>query len=112
VDGIALLRIVTLAYVAILVLALATVLTTIAVYLWRIASMLERIRGALGEMRERTAPIAAHFQGLDALTEEHVREFEQATIALERSVGIFNTADVIEEQAFALAGRSGGEGTP
>lgn len=108
-DGIVLLRIVTLAYVAMLILTLAAVLITIAVYLWRIASMLERIRAALGEVRDRTAPIGAHFQGLDALSEERVRGFEQATIAIERAVGIFNAADVIEEQALALAGRSGGE---
>jgi hypothetical protein len=102
VDGIALLRVATLVYVAVLVLALATTLITIAVYLWRIARSLGETRAALVEVARRTQPLQHHFQGLDQLTEGCVNEFEKGTVAIERSVGIFNEADRFEEAAPAL----------
>ena len=102
VDGIALLRLVTIAYAAVLVVALAATLATIGAYLWRIAAALERVRGALVEVRVRSAPLAGHLEGLEHLTEEHIREFENATTAVERALGAYNEADLIEEQAASL----------
>jgi hypothetical protein len=101
-DGIAVLRFATLAYAAILVLALAATLITIAVYLWRIAAALGSVRQALIEVRDRTMPLKQHLGGLEQLTEERVHEFESATIAIERSVDIYNQADVVTEEAGKL----------
>jgi len=83
----ALLRTLTLVYTAVLVLALAVALTTIAVYLWRVAFALRDVRAALSLVRERTGPLRQHLQPLEALTEEHVEAFEDATTLLERATG-------------------------
>ena len=101
-DGIVVLRVATLAYIAVLVLALAVTLITIAAYLWRIAHSLAETRAALVEVARRTAPLRQHFQGLDQITEACVNEFEKATIAIEHSAGIYNEADRFEEAAPAL----------
>ena len=79
----ALLRVLTLVYAGVLVTALATALIVIAVYLWRIARVLGDVRTALGEVRNRTAPLRQHLGPLEALTKEHVREFEDAASALD-----------------------------
>jgi hypothetical protein len=79
----ALLRVLTLVYAGVLVAALATALIVIAVYLWRIARVLGDVRAALGEVRDRTAPLRQHLGPLEALTAEHVQEFEDAASALD-----------------------------
>ena len=101
-DGIALLRVVTIAYAIVLVLTLAATLITITVYLWRIAAVLGGIRRALVQVRERTAPLKQHFAGLEQLTDARVQAFEEAAIAIERSVGIYNKADVFAQAAAKL----------
>ena len=79
----ALLRVLTLVYAGVLVTALATALIVIAVYLWRIALVLGDVRTALGEVRDRTAPLRQHLGPLEALTEEHVQEFDDAASVLD-----------------------------
>ena len=101
-DGIALLKWVTLIYVAVLVLAVATVLITIAVYLWRIAGVAARIRDALSEVRDRTAPLQQHLAPLEDVTEEHVRRLDRAVVKMEQAAGIRNESTVIEEQVARL----------
>ena len=101
-SGFTILVVVTVVYAAVLVAALAATLITIAVYLWRISAMLERVRRALAEVRERTAPLHQDLDGVSRLTEDHVEEFEQATIALERAAGVPNEADLLEEEAANL----------
>ena len=101
-SGFSILVVVTVLYAAVLVAALAATLITIAVYLWRISAMLERVRSALGEVRERTTPLRQDLDGVSRLTQDHVEEFEQATIALERAAGVPNEADLLEEEAANL----------
>jgi hypothetical protein len=80
------LRVLTLAYAAVLVAALAAVLTTIAVYLWRIAGALAEARAALGLVRDRTRPLRQHLQGVEAITEERVEQVEDAAATIERAL--------------------------
>ena len=101
-SGISLLTDVTLVYAAVLVVALATTLITIAVYLWRIARTLKGVRSALGDVRERTSPLAQNLDGLSRLTERRVEEFEHATSDLERAAGVPNEADLLEQEAAKL----------
>ena len=101
-NGFSILVVLTVLYAAVLVAALATTLITIAVYLWRIAATLERVRHALAEVRERTAPLHQDLEGVSRLTEDHVEEFEQATMALERAAGMPNEADRLATEAANL----------
>ncbi len=77
-----LLTLLTLVYLAVLVLALAASLIAIFVYLWRIGSALREVRDALNEVEANTAPLTEHIetvngglthlgQGLDAV-EDHL----------------------------------------
>lgn len=81
-----LLRVLSLIYAGVLVTALAVVLITIAVYLWRIAGALADARSALALVRDRTAPLRHHLKGLEELTEENVRRVEDATTTIERAL--------------------------
>ena len=80
------LRLLTLVYAGVLVAALAVVLMTIAFYLWRVAGALAEARAALALVRERTAPLRQHLQGLEELTIEHVQQVEEATTTIERAL--------------------------
>lgn len=80
-----LLRVLTLVYAAVLVLALATALIVIAVYLWRIASTLGDVRTALTAVRDRTAPLQQRLQVLQALQPDQVNALEHAATALEQA---------------------------
>ena len=80
------LRLLTLVYAGVLVAALAVVLMTIAFYLWRVAGALADARAALVLVRERTAPLRQHLQGLEELTIEHVQQVEEATTTIERAL--------------------------
>lgn len=102
VDGIALLRVITIVYAAVLVLALAVVLSVIAIYLWRIAATLRRVGRALAEVRDRTAPLGQHLEGVEKLTEARVSGFERVTSLIESSVGIYDKANAFEEAAAHL----------
>ena len=95
----ALLRVLTLVYAGVLVTALATALIVIAVYLWRIALVLGDVHKELGKVRDRTAPLRQHLGPLEALTAEHVQEFEDAASALD---SVRNRLDELGEPA-ALA---------
>jgi hypothetical protein len=81
-----LLRTLTLIYAGVLVTALAVVLTTITVYLWRISGALADARAALALVRDRTAPLRQHLEGLEALTEENVLRVEDATTTIEQAL--------------------------
>ena len=81
-----LLRLLTLIYAGVLVAALAVVLTTITVYLWRIAGALADARSALELVRDRTAPLRQHLDGLERLTEENVQRVEDATTTIEQAL--------------------------
>lgn len=65
-----LLTILTLIFVAILVLVLAASLITIFVLLWRIGGKLEKVRDALATVRDETAPLEAPLQDLKAVMDE------------------------------------------
>jgi hypothetical protein len=82
----ALLRLLTLIYAGVLVAALAVVLITIMFYLWRVAGALADARAALVLVRERTAPLRQHLQGLEELTIEHVQQVEEATTTIEQAL--------------------------
>ena len=97
-----LLTIVTLVYAGILVLALAAVLITVAIYLWRISAMLGDVRGALVQVASRTEPLKLHLDPLYQLTEETVDAFDDATREIEKAAGAENEADEFEEAAAAL----------
>ena len=101
-NGVDVLRWVTVAYAAVLVLALAIALTTIAVYLWRIAAGMIRVRDALARVRDETAALPGHLKPLEQRTEQRVREFEDVTEMIERATGTANEADVVEAQAARL----------
>lgn len=77
-----LLRILTLLYVAVLVIALAASLITILVYLWRIGGVLGQAREALVAVRDHTQPLAGHLEPLHALQGREVEAFEKAGHAL------------------------------
>jgi hypothetical protein len=78
-----LLRLLTLAYAAVLVLALASSLIAIWVYLRRIGSALGGAREALSRVAEETEPLDSHLQPLRDLSKEAEQEFWAAKTALE-----------------------------
>ena len=82
-----LLRVLTLIYAGVLVAALAAVLSTIAVYLWRISGALADARAALALVRDRTRPLRQHLEGLEELTEHNVLRVEDATTTIEQALG-------------------------
>lgn len=59
-----LLRKLTLIYTAVLVSALGSSLVAILVQLWRIAGALGEVREVLEEVRDETAPLGGHLQGV------------------------------------------------
>ncbi len=59
-----LLRKLTLIYIAVLVSALGSSLVAILVQLWRIAGALGEVREVLEEVRDETAPLGGHLQGV------------------------------------------------
>jgi uncharacterized protein YoxC len=74
----ALLRVLTLVYAAVLVAALATVLALILAYLWRIGTVLARARSSLERVAERTRPLNGAMPPLHDDVNVHVRELETA----------------------------------
>jgi hypothetical protein len=82
----AMLRILTLIYAGVLVAALAAVLVTIALYLWRISGALAEARAALALVRDRTQPLRQHLRGLEEFTEENVQRVEDATTTIEQAL--------------------------
>ncbi len=83
---ISILTVATLVYAAILVLALAVVLSIIAIQLWRIAAALGETRDALRTVAERTAPLKGHLGGLTTLTEENVHRIDASAASIARSL--------------------------
>jgi len=59
-----LLRWLTVAYAAVLVLALAVSLIAILVQLWRIGSVLGEVRGSLSGVATATAPLGGYLKAL------------------------------------------------
>src|SRR3712207_1054769 len=59
-----LLRNLTLIYTAVLVSALGSSLVAILVQLWRIAGALGEVREVLEDVRNETAPLGGHLQGV------------------------------------------------
>ena len=82
----ALLRVLTLIYAGVLVAALAVVLITIAVYLWRVSGALAEARAALALVRDRTQPLRQHLRGLEELTEQYVQQIDDATTTIEQAL--------------------------
>lgn len=74
----ALLRVLTLIYAGVLVVALATVLTLIAIQLWRIGTVLSRARERLALTAERTRPLRDAMPPTHDKVNEKVRELEVA----------------------------------
>lgn len=77
-----LLVILTLGYVAILVLAVAVSLIAILVYLLRIRSALDRTRAALTRVSEETRPLAEHLELLRDASRRSSEEVGAAGTAL------------------------------
>ncbi len=72
------LRTLTIVYAAVLVAALATVLTFIFAYLWRIGSALSRVRASLARAAEHTRALKDARMPQPQSMNEHVRELEDA----------------------------------
>lgn len=99
-----LLTVLTLIYAAVLVLALAATLTLIAVYLWRIARALHDTLAALGQVRDRTAPLQQHLAPLGALAGAPLQEIADAADTLAR------VRDRLADTAQTTAAGTGGRG--
>lgn len=70
--------ILTLVYAGVLVAALAIILISILVYLWRIGTVLARARVSLELVAERSRALGGAMPSLHASVNEHVRELEAA----------------------------------
>lgn len=81
----ALLRLLTLAYAGVLVLALATALLAILYYLWRIARTLGDVQTALALVRDRTAPLVVHLTPLESFARAETEAFEEAAARLDEA---------------------------
>lgn len=90
-----LLRILTLVYAAVLVLALAASLLAIWIHLRRISHALGKVREALGAARRETGPLEDSLRPLRDLLEETAGEMKAAECALERA------EEVVAERAGA-----------
>jgi hypothetical protein len=77
-----LLRILTLIYVAVLVLALAASLTLIWIYLRRIAAALGGAREALAVVQARTRPLPDLLQPVNPLLERSLQDLREAEARL------------------------------
>jgi uncharacterized protein YoxC len=73
-----LLTILTLVYVAILVLALAASLIAILVYLRRINTALGEVRSALETVEQRSAPLEGLIESIDEAVSGPLKNLEQA----------------------------------
>jgi hypothetical protein len=71
----ALLRVLTLIWVAVLVLALAVSLTAIWIYLRRIGRSLGAVKGSLIDVEERTRPMKDHLAALKQEMEQACEPF-------------------------------------
>lgn len=80
-----LLRTLTIGYAVVLVLALASSLTAIWVYLRRIASGLGDVRSALASVSADTAPLGQHIEPLHGKTAESAEALAAARASLERA---------------------------
>jgi hypothetical protein len=76
---------VTLAYAAILVLALAASLTAILVRLRRIDRALDRTRRALLRVRSGTEPLALHFEPIEQRLGAAIRSYKEAADDLSKA---------------------------
>lgn len=79
------LRILTLIWAAVLVLALAVVLVLILFYLWRIGTELERVRERLGRIPEVSEPLADLLTPLEERTERIAGDLERSAALLEEA---------------------------
>jgi hypothetical protein len=101
-DAFALLRTVTLVYVAVLVLALAGSLFTIWAYLWRVKEALADVRQTLIEVEKQTAPLARYLAGGASGASRPAEKFEQATVAIEKAMGVVSPAARLQAEASTL----------
>ncbi len=72
-------------YAAVLVLALATSLIAILVYLWRIASALGKARTALEAVGDETAPLSEPLEHLRDASSDTAEELSKARESLARA---------------------------
>lgn len=72
-------------YAAVLVLALATSLIAILVYLWRIAGALGKARAALEAVRDETAPLSEPIEQLRDASGGAAEELSRARVSLARA---------------------------
>ncbi len=79
------LKILTWVYAAVLVLALATSLTAILVYLWRIAGALGEARAALEAVRDETNPLSEPIEQLRDASGSAAEELSRARVGLARA---------------------------
>lgn len=80
-----LLRTLTMGYVAVLVIALASSLTAIWVYLRRIAGGLGKVRSALAAVSDDTEPLDQHLQPLHDRVGDSAEALAAAQASLERA---------------------------
>ena len=80
-----LLRILTLIYVAVLVLALAASLIAIWIYLRRIGGALGEVRVALAAAARESAPLESHIQPLRDIAGEMAAELQTADAYLQKA---------------------------
>ena len=79
------LKVLTWAYAAVLVLALAASLIAILVYLWRIASSLGRARAALETVRDETDALNEPLEQLQGASGGTAEELSKARVSLARA---------------------------
>jgi len=92
-----LLRTLTLVYAAVLTSALAASLISILVFLKRIAGAVGDVREALASVRDETAPLAGHLEGLN----------QAITSVADQVVGVQTSVERADEHLAALAAPRG-----
>ena len=99
-----LLTILTLIYVAILVIALAASLIAILVYLRRIAGTLGEVGSALEQVRKETAPLEAYMEQVRDATGDSADQLSQAEKKLKSADE--RLAELVEPASVAEGARS------
>lgn len=95
-----LLTVLTLIYVAVLVLVLAGSLIAILVHLWRIEGVLRDVRNALERVQEETKPLNEPLDSLYPVAADIAQQMDQARLQLKKA----------EEHLEALFEKSGPAG--
>lgn len=99
-----LLRLLTLIWAGILVVAVAVVLVSILYHLWRIGSELQRVRGSLGDAERPTRSLEEVMAPLRQDLEETARSLESAAELLDKTTA---AVDPQREEGEIRAGRMG-----